>query len=71
LTPAPSSSQKQVLHGLRLGAATATIFWRDARSHAEIVEKKGALRPIHQPPTEALSAGLLDRFCALLYTLIH
>jgi hypothetical protein len=40
-----------VLSNLRIGAATATIrFWRgqNGHSHAEIAEKKGTIRLIHQ-----------------------
>ena len=62
-----------VLNDLRIGAARATIrFWRseDGHSHADILEKKGTLRLIHQPPPESLSAGPWDRFRALLDTVL-
>jgi glycogen debranching enzyme len=70
----PTWLPEVVLSNLRIGAATATIrFWRgeNGYSHAEIVEKKGTLRLIHQPPPESLSAGSWDRFRALLDTVIH
>jgi hypothetical protein len=62
------------LLNLRIGAATATIrFWRgdNGRSHAEILQKNGALRLINQPAPESLSTGPGDRFRALLDTIVH
>jgi glycogen debranching enzyme len=62
------------VRGLRVGQATATIrFARDAsgRSHAEIVEKRGSLRLVHQPPPESLEAGLSDRLSALVRSVFH
>jgi len=70
----PSWLPEVVLHNLRLGGATATVrFWRDGRgtSHGEIVEKRGTLRLMKQPPLESLSAGLRDRAQALLDSLMH
>ncbi len=70
----PTWLSEVVLHNLRIGAATATIrFWRgeNGRSHAEVLEKKGTLRLINQPPPESLSAGPWDRFRALLDTVVH
>jgi hypothetical protein len=63
-----------VLHGLRLGGATATIrFWRDddGESHAEILHKRGTLHLIRQPPPEALHVRLRDRFSALADRVLH
>jgi glycogen debranching enzyme len=70
----PAWAPEIVLHGLRLADAKATLrFWRsaDGRSHAEVVEKEGAFRLIEQPPPESLSAGLGDRFRALVDTVLH
>ena len=70
----PSWLPEVVLHGLRLGEATFTLrCWRDARgdSHAEIVEKKGTVRLLRQPPPESLSAGVVDRIKALAESLLH
>jgi glycogen debranching enzyme len=61
-----------ILKDLRLAGARATIrCWRDPTGtcHAEIVEKTGTLRLVRQPPPESLSAGLADRFSALIDTL--
>ncbi|MFL5577431.1 MAG: glycogen debranching N-terminal domain-containing protein [Gemmatimonadaceae bacterium] len=63
-----------VLHGLRLGPATATLrFWRDERgaSHAEVLHKRGTLHLLRQPPIESLSAGVKDRFSALADGMLH
>jgi glycogen debranching enzyme len=70
----PSWLPEIVIHGLRLGGATFTLrAWRDAQgsSHAEIVEKRGTVHLLRQPPLESLSAGALDRVAALFETLIH
>jgi hypothetical protein len=63
-----------VLHDLRLGGATATIrFWRDGRgvSHGEVVQKRGTLRLVRQPPIESTSATVRDRFAALADSVLH
>jgi glycogen debranching enzyme len=63
-----------ILHGLRLGGATATVrFWRDhdGESHAEIVHKRGTLHLIRQPPPEALHVRIRDRFSALADRVLH
>src|SRR6266550_7420756 len=52
----PTWLPEVVLSDLRIGAATANVrFWRgqNGHSHAEIVEKKGTIRLIHQPPPES------------------
>jgi glycogen debranching enzyme len=57
------------LEGLRLGETRATLrFWRrkDGFTDAEVVRKRGPLRLVRQPPPESLSAGLGDRFRALV-----
>lgn len=63
-----------ILRDLRIGGATATIrFWRDSHghSHGEILEKRGTLHLIKQPPPESLRAGAVDRFSALIDRLVH
>jgi glycogen debranching enzyme len=63
-----------VLRGLRLGEATLTLrCWRDAQgdSHTEILEKKGTVHLLRQPPPESLSAGVTDRIKALVESLRH
>lgn len=70
----PSWMPEVVLRGLRLGAARLTLrCWRDAQgaSHAEIVEKKGTVRLLRQPPPESLSTGVWDRIKALAETVLH
>ena len=70
----PSWLPEVVLHGIRLGNATATIrFWRDAAgaSHSETLHKRGTLHVLRQPPPESLNAGLRDRFSALADRVLH
>ncbi|MND04990.1 hypothetical protein D3C83_255320 [compost metagenome] len=70
----PSWLPEIVLHDLRIGGATATLrCWRDARggSHGELIEKRGTLRLVRQPPPESLTAGAADRASALFETLVH
>lgn len=70
----PAWLPEVTVRGLRVGQATATIrFTRDAsgRSHAEIVEKRGRLRLVHQPPPESLDAGVGDRLGALVRSVFH
>jgi glycogen debranching enzyme len=58
-----------VIEGLRLGETTATLRFRrreDGHADAEVVRKRGPLRLVRQPPPESLSAGLGDRFRALI-----
>ncbi len=62
------------VRGLRVGGATATVrFARDAsgRSHAEVLEKRGTLHLLHQPPPESLTAGPTDRLRALVTSAFH
>jgi len=62
------------LDRLRIGGATATLrFTRDrrGRSHVELLRKAGTLHVVRQPPPESLSAGVGDRFSALLDRLLH
>jgi hypothetical protein len=61
-----------VLRDVRLADATATIrFWRDhdGRSHAEVVDKRGAFRLLQQPPPESLTVGVGRRLAALADTI--
>jgi glycogen debranching enzyme len=70
----PSWLPEIILHDLRIGQATATLrFWRDARGHShwEVLQKRGTLRLIQQPPPESLSATASDRFRAVFDTLLH
>ncbi|HEY0972135.1 MAG TPA: hypothetical protein VGE02_14300, partial [Gemmatimonadales bacterium] len=70
----PAWLPEVTVRGLRVGGATATIrFVRDdsGRSHAEIVEKRGTLRLVHQPPPESLEAGVGDRLAALARSVFH
>jgi hypothetical protein len=57
------------LHGLRVGATTASLgFWRDesGRGHTRVLEKDGPLHVVRQPPPEALRVGPGRRLRALL-----
>ena len=53
------------VRGLSLGGATATLrLVRDpasGRAHAEVVEKRGTLHVVYQPPPESLADGLGER----------
>jgi glycogen debranching enzyme len=63
-----------VLRNLRVGDATATIrFTRgaDGRGHADILERDGTLRLLHQPPIQSLHATVSDRLAALLRSVRH
>jgi glycogen debranching enzyme len=58
-----------VIEGLRLGGTSATLRFRrreDGHTDAEVVRKRGPLRLVRQPPPESLSAGVGDRFRALV-----
>jgi hypothetical protein len=70
----PSWLPEVIVHGLRLGGATATLrFWRDdaGHSHAEVVRKRGTLHLVHQPPLESLRHGVRDRLAALVDGVRH
>ncbi|MEX2152510.1 MAG: glycogen debranching N-terminal domain-containing protein [Gemmatimonadaceae bacterium] len=59
---------------LHIGKARATVrFWRDndGSSHGEIVQKRGSLHLLRQPPLESLKAGIPERLGALLETVLH
>lgn len=63
-----------ILEGVHVGDARATLrFWRDedGDSHGEIVDKRGTLHLLRQPPIESLTDGFRDRFGALAETLVH
>jgi glycogen debranching enzyme len=70
----PAWLPEVIVRDLRLGGATATIrCWRDddGASHAEVVEKRGTLHLVRQPPPESLRDGLRDRLGALVETVRH
>jgi hypothetical protein len=70
----PTWLPEVILHDLRLGRATATIrFWRDkdGDSHAEVLNRRGTLHVIKQPPLESLRSSTADRFTALVDRLLH
>jgi glycogen debranching enzyme len=63
-----------VVRGLRVGEATVTLrCWRngDGRTDYEVLHKQGTLRIVRQPPPESLTAGLGDRFHAMLETVMR
>lgn len=62
------------LEKLRVGGATLTIrFYRDGhgKSHYHVLKKRGSLHLIRQPPPESLSAGVVDRFRALIDGILY
>jgi glycogen debranching enzyme len=70
----PAWLPEVILRDLRLGGATATIrFWRgdDGDSHAEVVEQRGTLHLVKQPPPESLSSGMRDRLGAFIDGVWH
>lgn len=57
------------LRDLRVGEATVTLrFQRDdeGKSHFDVVEQRGTLHIIRQPPVDALNVGIADRLGALV-----
>jgi len=59
---------------LRVGDATITLrCWRrsDGTSDFEVLDKRGTLRVIRQPPPESLTASVWDRLVALVDTVWH
>jgi glycogen debranching enzyme len=70
----PSWLPEIVLHGVRLGGATATLrFWRDdgGESHAEVLHQRGTFHLVKQPPLESLAAGARDRLGAFIDGVWH
>ena len=70
----PSWLREVIVRNLKVGDATATIrFHRDddGQSHADVLEQRGTLHVIHQPPLESLKALALDRLAAALKSLWH
>ena len=70
----PTWLPEVILHDLRLGGATATIrFWRGKAgdSHAEVLDQRGTLHLIKQPPLESLSTGTRDRLGAFIDGVWH
>jgi glycogen debranching enzyme len=63
-----------IVRNLRIGDAIATVrFHRgaDDRGHADVLDQRGKLHVIHQPPPESLEATTVDRLAALLRSLWH
>jgi glycogen debranching enzyme len=63
-----------IVRDLRLAGATATLrFWRDTAgaSHGEIVERRGTLHLVKQPPLEAVGIGIRDRLSAFVDGVMH
>ena len=63
-----------ILERVRLGGATATLrFWRasDGGAHGEIVDKRGTIHLVRQPPIESVTAKVSDRLGALVDTVLH
>jgi glycogen debranching enzyme len=70
----PTWLPEVVLEGIHVGEARATLrFWRDGdgESHGQIVERRGTLHLLRQPPIESLNDGVGDRLGALAETLVH
>jgi glycogen debranching enzyme len=70
----PSWLPEIILRDLRVGDATATIrFTRDddGHSHSDVIEKRGTLHVIRQPPLESLHAAPLARHASLLRGIGH
>jgi glycogen debranching enzyme len=56
------------LRNLRVGDATVTLRFardRNGKSSYEVIEKRGTLHVVNQPPIESLTAGIWDRLGAL------
>ena len=69
----PTWMPEVVLRGVRVGEATASLrFWRDkdGTSRWDVLHTSETLRVVEQPPPESLSAGVSDRFTALLRTAV-
>ena len=70
----PTWLPEVVVHDLRLAGATVSLrFWRadDGDCHGEVLHKRGTFHLVKQPPLESLSAGVRDRFGALVDSLVH
>ncbi|HEU4643351.1 MAG TPA: glycogen debranching N-terminal domain-containing protein [Gemmatimonadaceae bacterium] len=69
----PAWMPEVIVRGLRLGGATATLRFRrdeDGKTHTDVLEKRGTLHVLRQPPPESLTAGIGDRFGALIEHLL-
>jgi glycogen debranching enzyme len=63
-----------VMQDLRVGDARVSLrFWRkpDGESQFEVLRQHGDLRILRQPPPESLSAGIGERFGALVDTVLR
>ena len=70
----PTWLPEVIVRNVRLAGATATLrFWRDEHgtSHGEVLHKRGTFHLVKQPPIESLTAGVRDRFGALVDSLVH
>jgi glycogen debranching enzyme len=70
----PSWLPEVTVHHLKLAGATATLrFWRsdNGACHGEVLHKRGTFHLVKQPPPESLSAGVKDRFGALVDSVLH
>ncbi|MGH7517701.1 MAG: glycogen debranching N-terminal domain-containing protein [Gemmatimonadales bacterium] len=70
----PTWLPELTLDRLQVGGATVTLrFYRDTSGecHVEVVRKRGTLHVVKQPPPESLTAGVRDRFTALVDRLLH
>jgi hypothetical protein len=57
-----------ILKNLRVGDATVTLrFWRDrdGESQYQVLQRRGTLHIVRQPPINSLSVGIWDRIGAL------
>jgi glycogen debranching enzyme len=70
----PAWLPEVILHRLKVGGAVVTLrCWRgdDGKSHAEILDKRGTLHLVRQPPPESLTVGIADRLKALVDGVLH
>jgi glycogen debranching enzyme len=74
LDPAlPTWAPELVMHDLRVGDAAVTLrFWRkdDDSCHWDVLDKRGTLHIVRQPPPESLSAQWTDRASGLLESIV-
>lgn len=63
----PACIDELFLENLRVGDASVDLrFWRgpSGRTHFEVLDKRGTLRIVRQPPPESMSVGLAGRIGA-------
>ncbi|HET7584218.1 MAG TPA: glycogen debranching N-terminal domain-containing protein [Gemmatimonadaceae bacterium] len=64
----PEWMRDVVVRDLRVGGATVTLRFRrdaDATTHVDVLERRGTLHVVRQPPPESLTAGVGDRLAVL------